>query len=184
MRKDIMEKEQLYYNSSFKHSQDYDLWVRASKKQILANIPEILLFYRVHNSTSNHDIQRKAADQIRRKQLVNIGIHPTKKEIKLHNKISNHEIISNIDFFRSSYIWICKLKYFNKKNRIYSEGALNKNLAEKWYYICSKATKSGFGTWKLFWQLPFSDLRLISIKRIIKFILIYILFFLKKCIKK
>lgn len=46
IRKSFFDKYKLRYSEKFPHAEDYDLWVRVSKLFPLANIPEVLLYYR------------------------------------------------------------------------------------------------------------------------------------------
>lgn len=43
------------YRSAFRYAQDYDLWLRISEKAELANLPEVVLRYRIHD----HNVSRK-----------------------------------------------------------------------------------------------------------------------------
>ncbi len=45
------------YRAAFRHAEDYDLWLRASRSTLISNIPEALLLYR----RSNSQVSRKHA---------------------------------------------------------------------------------------------------------------------------
>lgn len=54
----------LYYSECYLHAEDYELWVRLSKKYNLANIDDILFYYRLNTlgvSQSNIDKQKENA---------------------------------------------------------------------------------------------------------------------------
>lgn len=58
MRTELVSK--LRYDSAFEKAEDYDLWVRAAESEWkMTNVPEVLLFYRVHSS----QISTKSASQ-------------------------------------------------------------------------------------------------------------------------
>lgn len=44
-------KHELYYNSDYKHAEDYELWVRLARKYKFSSINKILLKYRILNSS-------------------------------------------------------------------------------------------------------------------------------------
>lgn len=48
MRADIL-KENGGYNDAFTHAEDYALWMKVIKKYKIANLPERLLYYRIHD---------------------------------------------------------------------------------------------------------------------------------------
>jgi glycosyltransferase involved in cell wall biosynthesis len=50
MRKSVLNKV-CGYDESFKYAQDYDLWLRLSKKTKFINLPEYLLYYRISDKS-------------------------------------------------------------------------------------------------------------------------------------
>jgi glycosyltransferase involved in cell wall biosynthesis len=48
LRKSVLTENQLYFDSHFVHSEDYELWTRLLTKTKVANLPEHLLSYREH----------------------------------------------------------------------------------------------------------------------------------------
>lgn len=50
MRASVLRKYHLFYQERYKHAEDYELWVRAFRHTELANLQEMLLLYRVHNT--------------------------------------------------------------------------------------------------------------------------------------
>ncbi len=65
MRREVLERAGYYRNEAV-HVEDYDLWIRASAISNLANLPEVLLHYRiVDESVSSRNLsrqERQAAD--------------------------------------------------------------------------------------------------------------------------
>ncbi|MEM4406818.1 MAG: glycosyltransferase [Candidatus Methanomethylicaceae archaeon] len=73
MRKQLILKER--YNPTYRYAQDYDLWLRLSKKTKIANIPEILYMRRVHPRTislMHGQEQKQAVVDIMRKKLTSL----------------------------------------------------------------------------------------------------------------
>lgn len=67
------------YDEAFSCAQDYDLWLRLLTHGELANIPKILLFYRVHEMS----ISRTKTEQ----QIINHFIALRKSEMRFENKL-------------------------------------------------------------------------------------------------
>lgn len=44
------------YRAAVEHAEDYDLWLRLAERFALANLPEVLLEYRVHPAQSSHGL--------------------------------------------------------------------------------------------------------------------------------
>jgi glycosyltransferase involved in cell wall biosynthesis len=77
----------LRYAKDAVHAEDYDFWERAHPLVPMANIPEYLLYYRMHPSQvsiSHAAAQRAASDKIRMRALKRFGIPATPDELALH----------------------------------------------------------------------------------------------------
>ena len=64
IRKSVLDKHQIFYDTNFEPAEDYDLWVKLSKLGKLHNLQEVLFLYRVHDnqvSITKKEIQRKSA---------------------------------------------------------------------------------------------------------------------------
>lgn len=71
-RKDFFIQHQLYYNRDFEPAEDYELWTRLLALGEINNLPEVLIYYRLHaQQVSEHRnaYQRKGA-ALSRKQLL------------------------------------------------------------------------------------------------------------------
>jgi GT2 family glycosyltransferase len=67
MRKDLLERLD-YYRPEAVYVEDYDLWIRAAEVTDIANIPEVLVEYRVSEesvSAQNFSVQEKHARRLR-----------------------------------------------------------------------------------------------------------------------
>lgn len=60
MRREVLDTNDISYDSQFKYAQDFDLWERLYSITQFANIPEILLYYRI---SGNQVTSAKAKDQ-------------------------------------------------------------------------------------------------------------------------
>lgn len=59
MRAELLRRHGLRYDAGYAHAEDYKLWLEISKISQMANLPDILLAYRIH--TNNTSILNKAA---------------------------------------------------------------------------------------------------------------------------
>ena len=95
MRKSSLLSNELSYNSHYDGAEDYELWVRSSSKLCFANIPEILLLYRIHPkqiSSKNRQKQMKIADSIRLEYISKLNITLTEKEKEIHLGVCRNDI--------------------------------------------------------------------------------------------
>lgn len=83
-RKEVFKEN--YYDKDFEPAEDFELWTRLTFKGKLANIDEVLLFYRIHDnqiSNTKKEIQNRAASACRKKML---------NKLNLQNHFSNQDI--------------------------------------------------------------------------------------------
>ncbi|MDC0255706.1 glycosyltransferase [Bacteriovoracales bacterium] len=64
-------KNEFFYSEQFVHAEDYELWLRIAKNYRLANLPEVLLKYRVHSSS----ITQKFSTQATQSMLQALSTH-------------------------------------------------------------------------------------------------------------
>jgi glycosyltransferase involved in cell wall biosynthesis len=150
IRRNIFCKNGLFYRREETHAEDYGLWVRAASVLKLANIPQVHLYYRIHNSTTNTNIQKGVSSNIRLSQIKKLGINPTTSEIEIHEELSNYTFTVNKDYVCKAKSWLEKLQDANFRMNIYPEPAFSKVLLNYWYVICRDSLNVGLNSWHLF----------------------------------
>jgi len=159
-RRNLLEKNNIYYNESMNCAEDYAFWLQWSAYTKLANVGEILLNHRIHPESigaTNKNKQQEIASQIRFLQIEKLGITPDSHEFILHNDISQWHFQDSRQFVLLSEKWLIKLRDCNKTTSWFPEPAFTRVLSERWYGICRNAQKLGPWTWKTFWQSSLSD---------------------------
>ena len=162
MRKRVLDEHKLRYNPLYNHTaaEDYELWVRCSKHTKLANIPEVLTYYRLHESNISkllRDKQKALANKVRCSQLSLIDIAATQQDMELHESISTWMFRADEDYVNQASCWLQKLGTYNEKKRYFSEPAFSKVLAERWLAVCNHASALGLWAWRKFWSSPLSQ---------------------------
>lgn len=125
IRKSILEKYNLYYNASYPHAEDYAFWVACARHTRLANIPEVLLWYRQHEQQISQKyamIQEQTTDKILAELIGELGIVPMCHDLDFHKSIVIKQSLhlSRV-FMEGAYLWIFKLKQANKKYKKFEE---------------------------------------------------------------
>ncbi|MBD2002388.1 MULTISPECIES: glycosyltransferase family 2 protein [Cyanophyceae] len=159
MRKELFIRNNLSYNNSQLHCEDYGLWVESSKHFQMVNLGEILLLYRYHycQVTQRHSQEVEVTfKRLIKTHLESLGIQPTQEELEIHNCFRTFNFKLNKDFFPSAHAWLYKIKNANDKNFIYDEVALANVLGYRWFLLCNTATELGWWIWETFWRSPFS----------------------------
>jgi glycosyltransferase involved in cell wall biosynthesis len=146
MRKEFLEKYDLKYNDQLKHSYDWELWQRAANSFDLANIPEYLVQYRIHEQsvsyrTAHH--QMEAAKQLDDASLALLGLedHPLRK---IHRDVAFDTFKADNrdrEFLSQTREWFDTLRAANRTHHVYDQGALNRFLKKRLFVILTKNTQ-------------------------------------------
>lgn len=139
MRKSELDKHQLRYDETLRRVQDYDLWVRASNVIKLANIPEILLDYRIDIEAKTPEVVKRANEviyAIRQRQLDKLGIHLSETEADNLHYISANQL-ENVTPKVANTI-LRRIITENKKTGIFKQSTLQRYLGRTWLRILVK----------------------------------------------
>ena len=157
MRRELFVKTGLYYDSAYKHAEDYALWVKSAHCAKLANLPEMLLLYRLHPRQIGQGYQvgqLASAGHIRRAQLQRMDLQPTDEEFVLHQSLSMWQFSASRSFIMHTDAWLCKMWVANQSQRLYPEPEFSRVLGERWFAACRAANRLGVWTWKQFRKSP------------------------------
>ena len=138
IRQSVLKSHGIYFRNP-PYSEDYDLWVRLSRVTHFANIPEILVNYRVYveQTTQTHSQEMAQATlSIQKRQLTDLGITPTDQDIALHAKICGTDFVTEMQFLEAAEKWFLKLQNANIQYQVYPELEFKKVLGGKWWRLC------------------------------------------------
>lgn len=131
------------YNENYIFAQDYRMWVECCKKGNLANIPEILFKYRIHNKAVSSDkksAQTECAKNIMAEQLSWIGLDLPEDWETVHYGFLTGRKPFDLRYKK----WIKTILKHNKKHKVFNHTKFKKVLWNKWtetvYFELSKAT--------------------------------------------
>jgi hypothetical protein len=130
------------YTEEFNKAEDYYLWYQVKNSFKLANLPEVLLKYRLHAEQMGSiydNTQLKLSNRIRLKGLNDFGIIPTKKEIEIHEAISRYQKVN----FNEAEYWLEKLYNQNIENHLFEHIAFENFISKKWWQNVNSNTNQG-----------------------------------------
>lgn len=130
----LLLKNNIRYNEKYPLAQDYRMWVSCSDVAECANLPETLLYYRVHGkavSNERKELQKSITLQIMQEQLDKLHVVADREYTEIH---------MNFLFDRKPYDikckkWIKTLLAQNKKYKVYNRKKMKKILWKKWSEI-------------------------------------------------
>lgn len=145
--------KRLRYNPAVARAQDYDLWERATRKLLLANLPKVLLRYRIHAGQVGQQHaagQASTAAAVRARQLTQLGVGATARELKLHNQVSTWQFDTHTVFLRRVEAWLSAIQRANQRTAQYDEAALGTALEQRWWAACRAAAVHNPAAWELY----------------------------------
>jgi glycosyltransferase involved in cell wall biosynthesis len=138
-RRELMLRHGLYYDPAYRHAEDYELWARFAEVTEIANVPAVLLKYRLHPqsiSHTNRDYQRQLSDGIRRRMLDRLGVSADEREMRIHTTLMRgapHTLALDVD---EAEAWLVRMLRANRRSRYCDQGALSSLLYELWFMLC------------------------------------------------
>lgn len=146
LRKSTLPQQYDIYDECFNTAEDYELWTRLILNTRIANVPEVLLKYRVLdklNNRSEYKLKQKSlADKVKIKYWSSFydgynneffDIH--NRMLKVNTKLSKGDLVIVREFFLRLSICLCVSQFVD--NKILAE----KTLVNKYYAICLEAQK-------------------------------------------
>ena len=155
MRKDLLDQYGLNYDDTLNHSYDWDLWQRAAQCFKLANIPQYLLKYRLHEQSESQrtlDLQETTAKQLDDRSLARLGLqdHPLRH---VHRDVAFETLNAanrEKEFLHQVNQWFQALQAANHSHNIYDEDALNGFLKKRFFVVLTKNTRHKRVVWNYF----------------------------------
>ena len=165
MRRSILEKEHLTYSSGFPHAEDFDFLQRAADCHPLANLPEVLLLYRVHEgqvSVANKQEQIEARDRLCVRQLRILMRDLTEEEEDFHIRL----ISGKLSACHRAQVeqWLLSLDRANRQSARYEPAAFQRELRRQWYYFHAQASLAGLGVLLSYWTSSWAGIRDIPLR--------------------
>jgi glycosyltransferase involved in cell wall biosynthesis len=123
VRHDMLKKHSLRYIRKYYYSSDYDFIARAARYFPVTNIPEVLMYYRVHEGQVTIQFRQKQAelaDEISLEQVKYLGLDPNEDEAGLHIALLHGRQIDYSDKDKL-FEWLEKIKAANREVNFYSE---------------------------------------------------------------
>lgn len=176
MRSSLLEKFHLRYDPEHLYAEDWGLWQRCSFYFLLANIPEVLLLYRLspgNMTNTGKDILYETSKRITRLNLQNLGLDFSPEELLIS---SINPIDCEPEILIQFHSLLQRLQIANSVKQIYSEPEFSMALSEEWFNVCYQSHGLGINIWILFLRMPFGKMAKIGTKEILIFFL--------KCIAK
>lgn len=135
MRKEVINNSGIRYKKEFDPGDDYVFWVEISNFTKFANLPEVLLHYRMHPrniSKLKSDNQIKGAKQARLNMLLRLNIEPSERELFIHSSNSAIKEKDIKKFLNEKEVWLKKIISRNTEVPYFNQRTLERIVAKLW----------------------------------------------------
>lgn len=140
----------LNYDTTVAEAEDWDLWRRASRWLVFANLPEVLLRYRLapEGSVVRAQVRRRhdGAREVIRRCLNDLGMRFDADDVERHRMILSEEIPDEPAFLNAAEAWLLRLLEANDRASLYPQRALVRRAAHQWWLTCAALSMRGHAT--------------------------------------
>lgn len=147
LRREWIEHHHLRFNGEYFPTEDFELWTRALSCFKGANLPQVLLLYRVHGKSltgSDWSVMDDQAARIIRAQLAQLAISPTVEELRFHRQLSMGRLSMTRKHLDEAELWLNRLITANQATRTFDHAALEAVLGDVWFRTCMHTARLGF----------------------------------------
>lgn len=133
-RRTLIDNKLIHFDNNYKHAEDYHLWSKLLKKIRAANLMEVVLHYRLHESQvssehSNH--QYSLALKVRKELLTSSGVTWSKDELFLHESVILGRPVFSQFYLENLANWFRKIEESNSQSGFWNPDSLHAILRDK-----------------------------------------------------
>jgi glycosyltransferase involved in cell wall biosynthesis len=129
------------YSEGFDIVEDSKMWFDVSLKHKMANIPEYLLYYRVHSGNVSNRSEKhiRNSKKLIAYQLAKLNIQASEQELDMHLKLKDSDKISSRQELDTYEKWLLKIIQANEIVHLYNEKIFRRIVFNRWLKVCHKA---------------------------------------------
>jgi len=163
LRTSVIKDNNLTFSANYPHAEDYEFWLRLIDYCQTANLQEVLLNYRSHDSNISKletDTQQKNSLLIRGMFFKKAGIDCNNEELDLYRRMNYRDnSFSKMELNRLSLL-LQRLLKGNAESGYVDQQWLRKKLSNQWFQLCYNHSHLGFSAWKLGREISLSEGRI------------------------
>jgi hypothetical protein len=149
------------YREEFVRCQDYDLHVRLARRHKLGNLPEILVYGRVHPGQITQQttaIGTSLKCRIAADQLAELGVTFAQTDLARHVLLARTRktaFVPDAAYLAWAEPWLRALLRANEASRRYDASALGRAVGATWWKVCAAGVpRLGWQAWQIFLRSP------------------------------
>jgi glycosyltransferase involved in cell wall biosynthesis len=148
IRSEIFEDSEMYFDENYPHAEDYDFYLKASKKWKFHNLQEVLLKYRIHGesvSNKNRSIQIENSLKIKKRFFSELNTIASNEELESYEAL-NYQDYDNVKLESEKLQLLLESLWIgNKAKERINENYFENHLQDLWLNFCYQ--KSNYKTY-------------------------------------
>lgn len=133
-RRRLIDEGQMRYDEAFKHAEDYHLWSQLLERVPSANLPDVVLSYRLHPqqvSSDSSSKQHEASLRVRRRMLQAAAVDFSEDDFVLHESVLLERPLPMANYLALLAGWFERLETANARSGYWDTSALHAVLRSK-----------------------------------------------------
>ncbi len=160
LRRDLLARHGLRYDSACAQTEDYDLWTRVARIAPLDNLPAPLVRLRTHPQSVTRlagDAMAAQTRAIQARLLAPLGLTPDAAGLEFHRRVGHGERPGSLAELRAAEQWLRSLCAANEVHRQYATADFQAAAGWVWRRLCGHAAHLGWSAWQHGRQSPLAD---------------------------
>ena len=153
LRTSVLKEHNLQYSKDYPHAEDYEFWLQLSRVTKMANVPESLLQYRLHESNiskTESETQLNLSKKIRGLYFQEAGVQVKDEELELFRRLNYQDATFTLSEIKNLGLVLESLTSGAAKTTYLETNSLKPLLEEKWLHLCLNHCRYGNAIWQLY----------------------------------
>ena len=145
IRKELIERHDLYYNESLRKNQDYELFTRAIQHTEIGNLPNYLLQYRetTENVKRSEFNQQENINSIKKNLFKKVGYNISEHELDLYGSIIKQKYTGSKHYIINACKLLHNLSKANSNTSFYEVNSFQMYNSQLIENVCRNTKKAG-----------------------------------------
>jgi glycosyltransferase involved in cell wall biosynthesis len=148
----VMFRREWFIRSGFRFdvdyypTEDYELWDRVLEQYEGANMPDVLLDYRIHPQAltqTDWSMMDAQAGRVNIRQLKRLGLQPKQDSEHFHRRVAMRQVGHDLEQLSRAEKWLMEILHANDRQLIYNRAALDHIVRTLWFEVCMNTTRLG-----------------------------------------
>lgn len=158
LRRAVLQQHRLTYSTDHPYAEDYELWTRLVQCTRMANIPCLLVRYRVHAASSSQRFRQQQSQScrwIRFQYAATLGLNIRVDDRAVYDPLLDRMFEGSLPELRAAGRLLGELHRAGVGQMGQSRHLVLRWLNRYWYPACAQSASAGLAAWWIYCSQPF-----------------------------